>query len=90
MNDYTSLFCLAQLFFKILDFLKPFRVVFTRRPEGHVNVSSDIIRDEAALQRIRQYIRNNPRAWQTDRLNAGNEEDTKEVPAAYTQEPWMA
>ncbi|MDJ0703044.1 MAG: transposase [Leptolyngbyaceae cyanobacterium MO_188.B28] len=31
-----------------------------------------IIRDEEALQRVRQYIQNNPKAWELDRINPAN------------------
>ena len=38
----------------------------------HRNYHEHIIRDEAELERIRQYIRDNPAKWNDDELNLGH------------------
>ncbi|WP_201278214.1 transposase [Scytonema millei] len=41
-------------------------------PVWQRNYYEHIIRNEESLERIRQYIDNNPRSWFTDRLHPGN------------------
>ncbi|MEM9120820.1 MAG: transposase, partial [Cyanobacteria bacterium P01_F01_bin.56] len=41
-------------------------------PVWQRNYYEHIIRSEASLQRIRQYIQNNPATWQDDQLNSSN------------------
>lgn len=36
------------------------------------NYHEHVIRDDADLARIREYVANNPRKWDTDRENPGN------------------
>ena len=59
-----------------------FKSVTTRRinrmrrsrgtPVWQRNYSEHIIRDDASWQSIRQYIHNNPLAWQQDQLHPNN------------------
>ncbi|MGF1457858.1 MAG: transposase [Leptolyngbyaceae cyanobacterium] len=43
-----------------------------RTPVWQRNYYDHIIRNEASLQRIQQYIQNNPATWQDDQLNSSN------------------
>ena len=53
------------------------------------NYWEHIVRDEKELNRIRDYIRQNPQKWETDRLNGGAGNMVMEKSAAYGDESWM-
>jgi putative transposase len=56
------------------------------------NYWEHIIRDEMELNRIREYIRNNPGRWNEDRMNlnrSAHSPNVHEPDAAYAAEGWM-
>lgn len=55
----------------------------------HRNYWEHIVRDENELNRIRQYIQNNPEKWQNDKLNYKNGNIAKEDSPLYGEEIWM-
>lgn len=55
----------------------------------HRNYWEHIVRDENELNRIRQYIQNNPVKWQLDKLNYKNGNIAKEDSPQYGEEIWM-
>ncbi len=52
------------------------------------NYWEHIVRDEPELNRIRQYIRNNPAQWDMDRLNQAAMQ-VRENAVGYAMENWM-
>ena len=52
------------------------------------NYWEHIVRDENELTRIRQYIRNNPAKWETDKLINGRN-IAMEKSVQYCEEIWM-
>jgi REP element-mobilizing transposase RayT len=55
------------------------------------NYWEHIIRDEPELDRIREYIRNNPAQWELDRLHPRmGANGVGEPSPAYTTAAWMA
>ena len=53
------------------------------------NYWEHIVRDENELNRIRRYIQNNPKKWQTDKLNGSDKNIVMEKSAQYGEEIWM-
>jgi REP element-mobilizing transposase RayT len=53
------------------------------------NYWEHIIRDENECNRIRQYIIENPRNWDNDKLKDDNENRIAEPAIIYDEEPWM-
>jgi len=53
------------------------------------NYWEHIIRNENAFNNISQYIKNNPRKWQEDKLNGGKGNIVLEPPVFYGEENWM-
>ncbi len=53
------------------------------------NYYDHIIRNENEYQRIAQYIRDNPKQWEMDKLNGGAGNRVMEPSAQYNYEAWM-
>jgi len=53
------------------------------------NFWEHIIRNEKEEKRIKEYIRNNPAQWESDKLYPENGTKLKEVLSSYGEEPWM-
>lgn len=53
------------------------------------NYWEHIVRNEQELNRIRLYIKNNPKKWQNDKLNGGVGNIVMEKTAEYGEEIWM-
>ena len=53
------------------------------------NYWEHIVRDKNELGRIRDYIRNNPQKWETDKLNGGSGNIVMETQVEYGVELWM-
>jgi putative transposase len=54
------------------------------------NYWEHIVRDEMELNRIREYIRNNPAKWKEDRFYGQETRDQiRETPAVYGEDDWM-
>lgn len=53
------------------------------------NYWEHIVRDKNELGRIRDYIRNNPQKWETDKLNGGSGNIVMETQVEYGAELWM-
>jgi REP element-mobilizing transposase RayT len=53
------------------------------------NYWEHIVRNEQELNRIRLYIKNNPKKWQNDKLNGGVGNIVMEKMAEYGEEIWM-
>jgi len=54
------------------------------------NYWEHIVRNEEQLQRIREYIHNNPMRWALDKLHPGTgSAEIREPQAGYVIEAWM-
>ena len=54
------------------------------------NYWEHVVRNEAELSRIRNYVKNNPIMWEQDKLNDGPGNRVLETQALYGEEPWMS
>jgi len=48
-----------------------------------------VVRNKNELNRIRDYIRKNPRKWEMDKLNGGIGNKVIETCAEYGETPWI-
>ena len=53
------------------------------------NFWEHIVRDEIELERIRQYISDNPAKWELDRNFCGKQNNIREQTSKYGHQPWM-